>query len=148
MVVVTLAVAGCGGSSKPRSTSSKATTAALPSANPASASSASVTSGPVRATLSAANHTPLANKLWSYTVRATSAGGSPLSGTVETDFVLSGLGVVGKETPPVHALKNGVLHDSITFPASALGHPLNLVTVVHTNAGSVALAWPVSVKRS
>jgi hypothetical protein len=100
----------------------------------------------MHATLRGASHTPVANKLWSYTVRVTSPSGKPLAGTVATDFVFPGLGVVGHETPAVHALKDGALMDSVTFPSSAVSHPLNLVTVVRTGAGSVALAWPVSVK--
>jgi hypothetical protein len=101
----------------------------------------------VHASLHGANHKPLAGKPWTYTVHATDASGRPLSGTVDTDFVLPGLGVVGKESPPVHSLKNGVLHDVVTFPAAAVGHPIALVTVVHTSAGSVALSWPVSVSK-
>jgi hypothetical protein len=60
-------------------------------------------------------------------------------------FVVPGLGVMGKETPPVHPLKGGVLHDSLTYPAAAVGHPIVLVTVIHTSAGSVALGWSVTV---
>jgi hypothetical protein len=101
----------------------------------------------VRASLHGANRSPRAGKLWAYTVHATDASGKPLAGTVDTDFVLPGLGVVGKESPPVHRLKNGVLHDFVTFPAAAAGHPISLVTVVHTSAGSVALGWPVSVSK-
>jgi hypothetical protein len=103
--------------------------------------------GPVHATLHGASHNPAAGRLWSYSVKATDASGKPLSGTVETEFVVPSIGVVGKETPAVHSLKAGLLHDRLTFPAAALGHPIVLVTVVHTSAGSVALGWPVSVKK-
>jgi hypothetical protein len=61
--------------------------------------------------------------------------------------VVPGIGVVGKESPPVHRLKGGLLHDSLTFPAAAVGHPIMLVTVIHTSAGSVALGWPVNVSK-
>ena len=146
--VLVLVVAGCGGSSQPKTTATRATaTPAQTTADPARAHSASAATAAMRATLGGDNHTPTANKLWSYTVRVTDASGKPLAGTVTTDFVFPGLGVVGKETPAVHPLKNGALIDSVTFPPSAVGHPLNLVTVVRTDAGSVALAWPVSVKR-
>jgi hypothetical protein len=149
--VVSIAALGCG-SSKKSSTASTATQTvatepAAPTANPAKATSPSVTSGPVRATLRGANHTPVVGKLWPYTVHVTNATGAPLDGTVETDFVVPPLGVVGKESPPVHKLKNGALHDNITYPASAIGHPIIMVTVVRTRAGSVALAWPVSVSK-
>jgi hypothetical protein len=97
--------------------------------------------------LRGANHAPVAGKNWTYTVRVTDASAHPLSGSVQTDFVVSGLGVVGKETPAVHQLKHGVLHDSLQFPADAVGHPITLVTVVRTSAGSVALGWPVNVSK-
>jgi hypothetical protein len=144
-------LAACGGSSKHTTTKAKTTaptsTAPAPSASPATATTPTVTSGPVHATLHGANHTPAAGKAWDYSVHATDASGKPLSGTVETEFVVPGIGVVGKETPAVHPLKNGVLSDNVTFPAAAVGHPIYLVTVVRTSAGSVALGWSVSVKR-
>jgi hypothetical protein len=124
-----------------------ASTPTQPSASPTTATSPTVITGPVRATLHGASHAPVAGKSWSYSVKVTDAGGKPLSGTVETEFVLPSIGVVGKETPPVHPLKAGVLHDSLTFPAAALGHPIMLVTVIHTSVGSVALGWPVNVKK-
>lgn len=79
-------------------------------------------------------------------MRVTDASGKPLSGTVDTEFTFAGL-VVGHESPPVHRLQNGVFHDRFSFPASAVGHPLAVVTVVRTAAGSVALGWPVNVKK-
>jgi hypothetical protein len=103
-----------------------------------------VATGPVHATLQGPNHAPTAGKLWHYTVRVTDASGKPLDGSVETEFTFAGQ-VVGKETPPIHRLRHGVLHDAVTFPADAVGHPLALATVVRTSAGSVALGWPVSV---
>jgi hypothetical protein len=150
VVVAGLTAAGCGGSKPKHSTSTTRTTTtstthASTSANPATATTPTVTSGPVHATLHGANHSPTVGKHWAYTVHATDASGKPLSGTVRTVFVFSGT-VVGHETPPIHQLKNGVLHDTIEFPASAVGHPITLVTVIHTSAGSVALAWPVTAK--
>jgi hypothetical protein len=163
VVLVSLTVAACGSSSKSTtarstaSTSSASSTASASSAtapstsaasaSPTGATSPTVTTGPVRVTLHGSSHNPAAGKLWSYSVHVTDAGGHPLSGTVDTDFVVAGLGVVGKETPPVHPLKNGVLNDQVTFPAQAAGEPLMLVTVVHTSAGSVAVGWPVSVAK-
>ncbi|MBV8999066.1 MAG: hypothetical protein JO304_08410 [Solirubrobacterales bacterium] len=76
----------------------------------------------------------------------TNASGKPLSGTVTTDFAFAGT-VVGHESPPIHKLKHGVLHDTIEFPSSSIGHPITLVTVIHTTAGSVALGWPVTATK-
>ncbi len=137
-------------STSPQATSAPSQTNSTPSqtsASPTTATSPAVTTGPVHASLRGAGHTPPSGKLWSYTVRVTGASGKPLSGTVETDFVVAGVGVVGKETPPAHQLKGGVLHDALTFPAAAVGHPIMLVTLIHTSAGSVALAWPVNVSK-
>lgn len=78
---------------------------------------------------------------------ARDANGHPLEGTVETEFVVAGFGVVGKETPAIHRLAHGRLRDNITFPAQAIGHQITLVTVVRTHAGSVALGWSVTVKQ-
>jgi hypothetical protein len=151
VAVALLLVAAACGSSKSKtsssSTSTAKTTAAAPSANPTTATTPTVTSGPVHATLHGANHAPVAGKNWTYTVHVTDASGKPLTGTVETDFVVAGLGVVGKETPAVHKLKNGTLSDTLQFPSDAVGHPITLVTVVHTSAGAVALGWPVNVSK-
>jgi FlaG/FlaF family flagellin (archaellin) len=152
VVLAGLIAAGCGGSSsskhktKTAAHHSTTTTNTSTGASAATATTPTVSSGPVHATLKGENHTPIAGKPWTYTVRATSASGKPLSGTVETEFAFAGT-VVGRESPPVHKLKNGVLHDKITFPSSAVGHPITLVTVVRTSAGSVALGWPVSARK-
>lgn len=151
VVAASLAIfvlAGCG-SSKKSTTAAPATSTstARASASPATATSPTVTTGPVRATLRGENHAPVAGKPWSYSVRVTDPSGHPLEGTVETDFVVQPIGVVGKETPPVHRLKGGKLNDNVTFPAEAVGHPITLATVIHTSAGSVALGWSVSVSK-
>jgi hypothetical protein len=151
VVLAGTAVVGCGGSSsKPAGTTkhkpARTSTQTIPAASPGTATSPSVTTGPVHASLKGATHTPTAKKSWAYTVRATDASGKPLSGTVQTEFTFAGM-VVGHESPPVHRLQNGVFHDRFSFPASAVGHPLAVVTVVRTPAGSVALGWPVNVKK-
>jgi hypothetical protein len=79
-------------------------------------------------------------------VSATDARGTPLSGTVDTEFALGGT-VVGHETPPVHPLTHGHLTDTVTFPAQAIGVPLELQVVVHTRLGTVTLDWSVKVVR-
>ena len=149
-LVLLLGTTACG-SSKSKTTSSSTssanTTASAPSASPTTATTPVAASGPVRATLHGANHAPVAGKNWTYTVHVTDASGKPLTGTVETDFVVAGLGVVGKETPAVHKLNNGTLSDTLQFPTDAVGHPITLVTVVHTSAGAVALGWSVNVSK-
>jgi hypothetical protein len=149
-IALLLGTAACGSSksqTSSTSTSTTKTTAAAPSVNPATATAPTAASGPVHATLHGADHAPVAGKNWSYTVHVTDAGGKALAGTVQTDFVVAGLGVVGTETPAVHKLKDGTLSDTLQFPTNAVGHPITLVTVVHTNAGAVALGWPVNVSK-
>jgi hypothetical protein len=102
-------------------------------------------SGPVHATLTAANHSPVVGKNWPYAVHVTNASGKPLPGTVRVQFTFSGH-VVGTDHPPVHALKYGTWKDTLQFPRAAVGFPLTFRVVVHTGAGSVTLNWPVSVK--
>lgn len=89
---------------------------------------------------------PVAGKAWRYSVTATDSGGHPLNGTVDTRFVFGGQ-VVGRESPPTHLLRNGRLHDDVTFPAQATGIPLSFEVVVRTKPGSVTLDWPVRVRR-
>lgn len=150
VVVAALTVAGCGGSkSKHSTTATHTTTSTSHTSTAASAGSATtptVTSGPVHASIHGASHSPVVGKKWVYTVHATDASGKPLSGTVKTEFAFAGT-VVGTESPPFHRLKNGVLHDTIEFPSSAVGHPITLVTVVRTSAGSVAVGWPVTAHK-
>ena len=136
--LLAVALAGCGGGSKPSTT--RTVTAPAPSGP-----SSTVTAGPVHATLTAGSHTPSANKLFYYSVRVTDASGRPLDGTVDTEFAFSGV-VVGRETPPTHRLKNGALRDGVTFPKQSVGQPLELQTVIHTSRGSVTLDWPVTAK--
>jgi hypothetical protein len=71
------------------------------------------------------------------------AHGRPLAGQVQVQFVLGPV-VVGHDTPPVHSLRNGLLKETLTFPAAAVGHSIALETVVHTHVGSVTLQWPVT----
>ncbi len=149
LVLAGLAAVGCGSSKRPTATAAHhapRTVHAASGASAATATTPTVSSGPVHATVRGENHTPTAGKVWRYVVRATSASGKPLSGTVETDFAFAGT-VVGRESPPIHKLKNGVLHDKITFPSSAVGHTITLVTVIRTSQGSVALGWPVTARK-
>lgn len=150
VVVAGLTAAGCGGSKPKHGTTAThpttSTTHASGAASAGTASTPTVTSGPVHASLHGANHRPIVGTHWVYTVHVTDASGKPLSGTVDTEFAFAGT-VVGHEAPPVHRLNDGVLHDKITFPPSSVGHPITLVTVVHTTAGSVALGWPVTATR-
>jgi hypothetical protein len=132
-----LAVAACGSSSKSRSSASQPRSSSSQSAKGAKPR--------FRATLVGQDHAPVATKRWRYTVRVVSAAGRPLGGTVETEFAFGGQ-VVGRESPPSHTLKHGVLKDVVEWPKQAIGQPLALQVVVHTSAGAQTLDWPVMVK--
>lgn len=143
--VVMIGAAGCGGSSKSTPAQTHTTSAGKTSPTPTSGGRASVSTGPVRATLHGADHAPIAGKPWPYYVRVTDAAGSPLSGTVEIEFTFGGQ-VVGRDSPPTHPIKHGLWHDNLTYPKQAVGQPLTLQAVVHTSKGSVTLGWPVTVR--
>ena len=112
----------------------------------AAGGTSNVTTGPVRGSLTAPDHTPIAGKGWPYTVKVSDPGGKPLDGTVDIEFLFAGQ-VVGRDPPPTHPLKNGSWHDVLTFPADAIGQPLTFRAVAHTSKGSISLDWPVNVKR-
>ena len=144
VVLLSLGVTACGGSSKTTTKTSPPTTSSAPTPTVTAASSA-VSTGGIHATLHAPNHAPVVDKPWPYTVIVMDASARPLSGTVTIQFAL-GRQIVGRDTPPTHRLKNGRWHDVLRFPARALGIPLTFQTVVRTPAGAVTLDWPVKVK--
>jgi hypothetical protein len=138
-----VALAGCGGGAK--STSSAA--AVSPGSSSAGAGGrARVTEGPVRGSLRAPNHAPVAGKGWPYTVRVTDPAGKPMPGTVEIEFLFAGK-VVGHDTPPTHPLKHGSWRSILTFSKQAIGQPLTFRATVRTSRGSIVLDWPVEVRR-
>lgn len=125
---------------KTSTTTTHTTTAAKPKPKPKPKPPGPV--GPVQASFVGANHAPLVGHLWFYTVTARDARGTPLTGTVDTEFVFNGT-VVGHEVPPTHPLVNGHLHDGVTFPAESAGVSLVVRVVIHTKIGTVTLNWPV-----
>jgi hypothetical protein len=144
VIVVCASLAGCGGAAKSSSSTaavSSGATKAVPKAG-----RAKVTAGPVRGSLKAPNHTPVVGKGWPYTVKVTDPAGKPMQGTVDVEFLYARQ-VVGRDTPPTHALRNGTWRSILTFPKQAIGEPLTFRAVVHTSHGSITLDWPVTVRR-
>ena len=155
--VLSTGLAGCGGSSSGSASSTAASTSTSTTATTAttvttvtsstqSQGAASVTSGSVRGALRGENHAPKVKQSWRYSVAVSDAAGHPLSGTVDIEFAFAGQ-VVGRDTPPTHPVVDGHWHDTIEFPADAIGMPLSLQAVVHTRLGSITLDWPVTVSR-
>ena len=144
LLLLALVLAACGGG-KSRSTTTKTATSTPTTTAPATGKP-SVSSGPVRGTLTANNHAPVVNKAWRYSLTVTDASGRPLSGTVDIEFVFGGV-VVGRDRPPTHPVTDGRWHDTLEFPATAVGEPLTFRAVVHTRHGSIILDWPIIVRR-
>ncbi len=101
---------------------------------------------PIHATLVGQNHTPTVNKNWTYSISVTDAKGHKLGGTETTEYAFNG-SVVGTEKPENVPFKNGYYHDTIQFPARAIGIPLDVQVVVQTSIGSVTLDWPIKVQK-
>ena len=148
-LVVALGLAACGGGGTTSRSTTHATTTTRPPATTGPGQrggKSSVTTGPVHGALRADNHAPRVKRLWAYSVRVTDAAGRPLSGRVAIEFVFGGQ-VVGRDTPPIHPVKNGRWQDKLTFPPAAVGQPLIFRAVVHTRLGSITLDWPITVRR-
>jgi hypothetical protein len=144
-VVAVLAAAGCGGSSKPKPRA-QAIHANRTTTTPTSFSvGVGAATARISATLTALGNKAVVGKGWPYSVRVTDRSGRPLSGTVRIRFV-SGVHVLGTDTPSIHPLKGGRWSDSLLFPKASGGLTLTFQVVVNTSAGSVTLSWPVSVK--
>ncbi|MGZ4332260.1 MAG: hypothetical protein ACXVXL_30210 [Solirubrobacteraceae bacterium] len=125
LLLLALVLAACGGGT--RSTTTKTATS-TPSTTAPTTGRPSVSSGPVRETLTGGNHAPVVNKTWRYSLMVTDASGRPLSGTVDIEFVFGGV-VVGRDRPPTHPVTNGRWHDTLEFPATAVGEPLTFRAV-------------------
>jgi hypothetical protein len=142
LILLVLGGTGCGGKSKTTTTKTHPATTTSTTTTPTS----SVSTGPVHGRLTAENHAPVVNKDWHYSLTVTDSGGHPLSGTVDIEFVFSGE-VVGRDTPPTHPVTNGRWHDTVRFPADAVGEPLTFRAVVHTHLGTITLDWPITVRQ-
>lgn len=128
-----------------------ALTLTLAFSNVASLGTASaLAAGSIRVSIKGLNHSPTANRQWTYSLTVTSVSGSKLSGTVTTEFLFGGA-VVGHQPPENAQFKNGVYHDTLRFPAQAKGFPLVgvhlvLEAVVHTADGSGEASWSIVTK--
>jgi hypothetical protein len=106
--------------------------AMLPSAALASAFTAKLT---------IPTHTPKVGKE-KLTVTAVK-GSQKLSGTVSYQFLFEGQPV---SKQPGGSFKNGVYHDTLLWPAEAVGHKITLQVVVKTKYGTDLLDWWIQVQ--
>jgi hypothetical protein len=146
VIVLALGSTACGGKSRTTTTKTRTATTTTNTTTTTATPTSSVSTGPVHGTLTAENHAPVVGKDWHYALTVTDAAGHPLSGTVDIEFVFSGV-VVGRDTPPTHPVTKGRWHDTLRFPADAVGKPLTFRAVVHTHRGSITLDWPITVRQ-
>ena len=116
-----------------------ATTSAAPTASPSVRWSAKLT---------APGHSPKARKRWPVKIVVKTAGGKPLSGTVQYNFLFNGT-VVGVRSCLDHGNTpckfRGTYRDVLHFPAKAIGQPLTLRFIVKTRFGTKNIDYPIKV---
>lgn len=81
---------------------------------------------------------------WPITVTAT-RGSQKLSGDVYYRFLYNG--TVVKAYEPGGRFRNGVYHDKLKWPTSAIGHTITLQVVVQTKYGTDYLNWWIKVRK-
>ena len=99
---------------------------------------------PFVAHLKAPTHHPKAEKPWRITITARSHSGKKLSGRVQYEFLHGGQ-VVSRQSN--YTFKNGVFHDTLTWPKRSIGIKLTFRAVVTTKPGVVRLSYDVRVRR-
>lgn len=92
--------------------------------------------------LHGAGHHPVADKGWPVTVRVTHDG-RPVDGTISYAFTYQGQ-VVARRSH--YQFKNGHFHDTLNFPARAVGLPLAVQFVIDTPYGRQTVNYPITVK--
>jgi hypothetical protein len=106
------------------------------------AAPASALAGGFTARLYAPNHQPRVG-LWRITVTAT-RGRQKLSGQVNYRFLYHG-SVVSHQRG--RAFRDGVCHDTLKWPGTAVGWNITLQVVVSTRYGTDYLNWWIKVRR-
>ena len=110
------------------------------------AAPASATSWRVK--LTAPGHTPKARKRWPVKIVAKTAGGKPVSGTVQYLFIFNGT-VVGTRScldhgnTPCHF--RGTYRDVLHYPARAIGQSFTLRFVIKSRFGTKNIDYPITV---
>ena len=128
-----LALAACGSS---HSEPSRSTSGAVSSTHSAQSLVVSVTTP---------RSEPLAGGFWPITVRAHTASGAAVDGTVSYAFLFGG-SVVAKRAGG--HMRGGVFRDRLEFTAQSVGYPLTVQVVVRgANGESGTAERPVSVRR-
>jgi hypothetical protein len=132
LAVAAGAIAGCGSSAKKS-----------PTSTPTAPASTTPKQGQLIATLSAPNHSPKVGSTWRITVTAHDRAGHPVKAHVQYLFLYNGAVVARRSN---YAFE-GVFHDTINWPANAIGLPLTFRALVTSSVGTQALDYPVKVSR-
>ena len=143
---------GCGGSSKPASTSAPSTRAATaPSTatteQPGTATASGprvvrATGGEVEAEMRAGTHTPTVNAAWPVHFRVRRAGRAARA-SVRYEYLFQGQ-VVARRS---HFTFHGRFSDIFRWPAAAVGYPLTFRAVIESGGTTVNLDYTVQVHR-
>ena len=146
---VLLLVAGCGSSSKTKSTQASTATSAQQQATPATqavpstptvAGLVTASSGAVTATLHAGTHHPKVNRAWP--IRFTvSRAGRPAKASVSYEYLFGGQVVAHRS----HYTFTGHFSDVFRWPSSAVGYPLTFRAVIVSEGARIDLDYPVQV---
>jgi hypothetical protein len=99
---------------------------------------------PFKATFSAPSHHPVVNKNWPITVIVTDPSGKRIAATLQMNVLLGSLQVGQIDNGRIYHFV-GRHHENITWPPSAVGHPLTLQAVVKAKGKTKKLLWAVSV---
>jgi hypothetical protein len=86
---------------------------------------------------------PVMKKKWPLTIQAWK-GSTKLSGSTKYQFYSQG---TLESTQKGITLRNGTGHDTLVFPAEAVGHPLTLKVLVITKYGTLSFSRNLTTKR-
>lgn len=155
LVILGLALAGCGGGSSKSTPATQSSTGVTTRASTASSTPSSgavppstetspgvvrASSQGVTATMHASTHHPRANHHWPVSF-AVSGPGGPVKAEVRYEYLLSGQVVAHRS----HYRFTGSFHDVFIWPYSAVGYPLTFRAVISTGKLTLNLDYPVQV---
>ena len=135
VALLALGLAACGSSHSTSGASSRTS----------GASSSTRSAQPLVVSVTTPRSEPVAGGFWPITVRAHTASGAPVDGTVSYAFLFGG-SVVARR--PGGHMSGGVFHDRLEFTAQSVGYPLTVQTVVRGAEGASGTAErPVTVRK-
>jgi hypothetical protein len=145
LLAAAIGLCACGASASHSTSVGAVTSSRTSAARVSSTVSAAVPPGPIVAVLRAPGHHPRVGN-WEITLTLTK-GGRPIAGHVSYQYLFQGQVVstqqVGGHSPDFV----GVFHDTLTWPATAVGYPLTFRVVITTPYGVKNVDYAVTVRR-